>query len=86
MKEKDSRTGKTMKLHSTKEMIGINQAWRIETQDEISYFVSPAVFTLLEDESIAEQVMNDIPCKEISFPVREILKTKSELKRSFRFG
>ena len=72
-----------MKLHSTKEMIGINQAWRIETKDEILFFVSPAVFTLLEDESIAAQVMNDISCKEISDTVKEVLQANAELQRFF---
>lgn len=81
MKAEKSIESKAMKLHSTKEMIGINQAWRIETEEEITFFVSPAVYTLLEDESVAQQVMNDISCKDINYAVKEMLEAKAELRR-----
>ena len=86
MKKKKLKKAKVMKLHSSKEMIGINQAWRIETRDEVSFFVSPAVYTLLEDDSVKEQVMKDISCKEINLPIKTVLEADAELKRYARIA
>ena len=76
-----SKNSKLMELHSTKEMTGINQAWRIETKKKVTFFVSPAVYTLLEDDSVAAQVMNDIRCREINHAITAVLKLNSELRR-----
>jgi hypothetical protein len=49
-----------MVVQPCEEMLGINEAWVIENDVKIMFFVSPAVYELLQYDDVKEQVMKDI--------------------------